>query len=189
MKELLPIIKKKVKDLKPAKYNPRKITDWQFEKLGYSMEEFGDLSGVVMNIRTDRIIGGHQRIKHIDPNSEIVKKPHKDKTGTVALGYIVDANGTQWTYREVDWEEQKELVANIAANKHGGDFDFPKLKEIIAEIDVGDFDIEVTGFSEDELNGLFDYEKEIKEKEIDELETDNKCPKCGFDLKKQNKSK
>ena len=116
----------KVKDLKPAPYNPRKITDKQLSMLEKSMKEFGDLSGVVYNIKTGRIVGGHQRIKKLDPEWDIVKQEHKDKNGTVAVGHIETPSG-RWAYREVSWTEHKEMAANIAANKHGGEFDIPAL--------------------------------------------------------------
>jgi ParB-like chromosome segregation protein Spo0J len=35
----------RVKDLKPSKFNPRKISDKKLSVLGKSMKEFGDLSG------------------------------------------------------------------------------------------------------------------------------------------------
>lgn len=78
----------KVKDLKPAKYNPRKIADKKLSMLKKSMKEFGDLSGIIYNIKTQRLIGGHQRIKHLDPSWNITKKPYKDNIGTIATGYI-----------------------------------------------------------------------------------------------------
>jgi len=37
----------KLSDLKPAAYNPRKITDEQLEMLKKSFKKFGDLSGIV----------------------------------------------------------------------------------------------------------------------------------------------
>ncbi len=77
-----------LKDLNPAAYNPRKITDAQLARLKKSLEEFGDLSGIVVNVRTQTMISGHQRVKNIDADCKITKKPHTDATGTVALGYI-----------------------------------------------------------------------------------------------------
>lgn len=35
-------------EIKPANYNPRKITDRQLEMLAKSMSEFGDLSGFIL---------------------------------------------------------------------------------------------------------------------------------------------
>jgi hypothetical protein len=139
-----------VGDLVPASYNPRKITEKQLSMLKKSMAEFGDLSGVVVNVRTGRIIGGHQRTKNLDKSWPIIKQPHTDKVGTVALGYIETPDG-RWQYREVDWTEKKEAAANVSANKHGGEFDLPLLKEIILTLDDGAFDMELTGFNSHEL--------------------------------------
>ena len=144
----------KIKDLQSSPFNPRKITDEKLRMLGKSMKKFGDLSGIVYNIRTKRIIGGHQRIKHLDPAWSITKREHQDKVGTVALGEIETPFGL-WQYREVDWPEKKEIAANIAANQHGGDFDYPKLKDLIVEIDDGEFDLDLIGFGKDELSEMF----------------------------------
>lgn len=48
----------KVQDLKPAGYNPRKITKAQLERLKKSLDEFGDLSGIVFNVRTQTTLAG-----------------------------------------------------------------------------------------------------------------------------------
>lgn len=169
-----------VSTLTPAAYNPRKITDKQLSMLGKSMREFGDLSGIVLNVRTSRLIGGHQRLKHLDPTWPVMKQPHADKTGTVATGYIETPTG-RWSYREVDWTEKKEMAANIAANQHGGEFDTPKLKELIITIDDGSMDTELLGFNSHELELMMapiipetDEEKAPGTKK-GEIVT---CPKC-----------
>lgn len=137
-----------VKDLKPAGYNPRKISKEKLAALKKSLEEFGDLSGIVFNIRTQTVVGGHQRGKVIDQDSKIIKRPHTDKTGTVALGYVETPSG-RMTYREVDWPEIKEKQANIAANKHGGEFDDDALKAMLDEMQLeAPLDIELLGFDE-----------------------------------------
>jgi hypothetical protein len=51
----------------------------------------------------------------------------------------------------VDLPENKEKAANIALNKLSGEFDLPALKDLLQEIDTGEIDVEVTGFSMDEL--------------------------------------
>ena len=149
----------KVKNLTPAPYNPRKISDKKLEMLGKSMIEYGDLSGIVYNRRTNRLVGGNQRYKHLDPSWDIDKVAHTDDVGTVAVGHVNGPHG-RWAYREVDWDEKRELAANIAANKHGGEWDIPLLKDMFTEIDNGEFDIELTGFEKDELKEMFDYEIE-----------------------------
>jgi len=140
-----------VKSLTPAPYNPRRINDKQLDMLGRSMREFGDLSGIVVNVRTGNLVGGHQRIKHFDPDGKITKKAQKDDTGTVARGYIETPAG-KWDYREVDWPEDKEKAANLAANKHGGYFDFDGVQDILGELSDLNFDIEITGFDRCEMD-------------------------------------
>ncbi len=160
----------KVRDLRPAAYNPRKITEWKLQALGKAMQEFGDLSGVIRNTRTGNLIGGHQRLKHFDPTWKINKEKHQDNVGTVAQGYIETPFG-RWTYREVDWTEEKEKAANIAANEHGGEFDLPALTELLLELDTGAFDMDLVGFSQEELENLLAGHRagdgEIKEDDFD----------------------
>lgn len=54
---------KNIGDIVPADYNPRKISSQQLKRLKKSLNEFGDLSGFVVNVRTGNLIGGHQRLK------------------------------------------------------------------------------------------------------------------------------
>lgn len=146
-----------VSDLTPAPYNPRHISDTALESLKKAMKEFGDLSGIVFNRRTCRLIGGHQRVKGLDPSWPIVKVPVSDAVGTVAEGYIETPFG-RWLYREVEWPEAKEKAANIAANKHGGEWDIPAMKDLLVELDTGAFDLLLTGFDEAELKKLIDWD-------------------------------
>jgi hypothetical protein len=160
----IPDVNKTVGDLKPAPYNPRKITDDKLRMLRKAMIEFGDLSGIVFNVRTGRVVGGHQRIKHLDPTWEIRKESGaEDSVGTVANGWIETPFG-RWTYREVDWPEQKEVAANIAANKQGGEFDIPLLKDLLVQIDDGAADMELTGFDTSELEEMMTEEGGGKDK-------------------------
>ncbi len=149
-----------VEKLKPAGYNPRKISEDQLRALTKSLKEYGDLSGIVFNKRTGNLVGGHQRTKTFDACWEIeraIPLTDADKAvGTVALGYVLTTSG-RMHYREVDWDLRKEAAANIAANKQGGDWDIPKLKDLLTDLDDGAFDMELTGFNEKELQGLVDY--------------------------------
>ena len=46
-----------------APYNPRLISDHDLVALARSMTEFGVVEPVVVNRKTNRIVGGHQRVK------------------------------------------------------------------------------------------------------------------------------
>ena len=137
---------------------------------------------------TKRIIGGHQRIKHLDPAWSITKREHQDKVGTVALGEIETPFGL-WQYREVDWPEKKEIAANIAANQHGGEFDYPKFKDLIVEIDDSEFDLDLIGFDKNELSKIFEIVEDepvviIEDTSIPKSSLNkNECPKCGYKWK------
>ena len=144
---------KRIEEIKAASYNPRRITDKQLKTLGDSMETFGDLSGIVVNIQTGNLISGHQRIKNLSPDWEITKEPQTDSTGTVATGYIETPAG-RFSYREVSWELKKEMAANISANKSGGYFDLALLKPILIEIADEPIKLELTGFNPEELTNL-----------------------------------
>lgn len=144
-----------VADLRPSGYNPRVITADQQRMLKGSLEEFGDIGVIIFNRRTGRLIGGHQRSKLLDPQWPIVKEPHNDGKGTVAKGHIVTPFG-HLTYREVDWDEQKERAANIAANKHGGSFDEDLLAQMLQELSDQGYNMDLTGFDDSELKALLD---------------------------------
>lgn len=73
----------KIKDLKAAGYNPRKISDKHLAMMKKSMVEFGDLSGIIFNRRTGNLVGGHQRVKNFDPDWEIIKEKFQDGLGTI----------------------------------------------------------------------------------------------------------
>jgi len=150
---------KRIEEIKPAAYNPRKISDRQLKTLGESMETFGDLSGVVMNTRTGNLVGGHQRCKHFDPSWPITSEPHSDSTGTVSLGFVETPTG-RFSYREVDWDLKKEKAANISANKSGGYFDQALLKPILLEISDEPINLTLTGFAPEELTNLLLNEAE-----------------------------
>ena len=55
--------KMKIAYLEPAEYNPRKISDQAMQGLSASIDRFGLVQPVVWNRRTERIVGGHQRLK------------------------------------------------------------------------------------------------------------------------------
>lgn len=136
------------------------------------------------------MVGGHQRLKAFDKSCPIeISKTYTlvDRPdGTLAEGFIITPYG-RFAFREVDWPLAKEKAANIAANQHGGDFDLPKLKDLLIELDDGAFDLELTGFGEDDLKALIDWAGPSKTaQDIDDLPEGQsivKCPSCGETFK------
>lgn len=150
------IVKKKIEDLKPADYNPRKDLkpgDKEYEKLKRSLKEFGYVEPVIWNETTGRLVGGHQRLKVL-----------KD------LGY------TEIDCVIVKLTEEKEKALNIAMNKISGEWDNNLLASLLKELDQEGFDVTLTGFDLNEAKELFgsgsmenvhednfDAEKEVSE--------------------------
>ena len=128
------IEKLKIEQLKPADYNPRKKLkpgDKEFEKLKKSIEEFGYVEPIILNKRTNTVVGGHQRL-------EVMKH----------LGY------TEVDCVIVDLDEQKEKALNIALNKISGEWDTELLTDLLKELDQNGI-VSLTGFESEELDDLF----------------------------------
>jgi len=82
----------KVSELRPADYNPRKISREAKKGLRRSMSEFGLLQPIIFNERTGNIVGGHQRYavlieEKIDETEVVIVDlpPEKEVTLNVAL--------------------------------------------------------------------------------------------------------
>lgn len=146
------ILTKKITELLPAKYNPRKISDESIGRLTKSLAEFGNIQPITWNAQTGNVVGGHQRLKVYQ-----------------AMG---KAEVEVWA---VDLNEQKEKAANIALNKLSGDFDFPMLKDLLEEIDTGDMDLEITGFGVDEIAKLME-QFHVEGAELPDLADGDKLP-------------
>ena len=119
--------------LKPSEYNPRKDLqpeDEEYIKIKNSILEFGYVAPVIINADMT-VIGGHQRLK-------VLKE-----LGYEEIQCIV-----------VDLDKNKEKALNLALNKISGEWDNDKLEAILAELKETDIDINVTGFSNDEIDDI-----------------------------------
>lgn len=125
------IEKKRIADLERATYNPRvdlQPGDEDFEAINGSLERFGMVEPVVWNERTNRVVGGHQRLTSEEYRGE-----------------------TEVYVSVVDLDEINEKRLNIALNKLGSDWDEEKLTEILGMLGE---DASNTGFTEAELEAL-----------------------------------
>jgi len=135
-----------IKDLKPSEYNPRKDlkpSDAEYKKIKKSIKEFGYIDPLVVNSDMT-VIGGHQRLKVLE------------ELGYKEIDCVI-----------VDLKKSKEKALNIALNKIQGDWDYLKLKDLLLEIDTGEFDIDITGFDEEEIAELLGQDIEIEEDGFD----------------------
>ncbi len=104
------------------------------------------------------VIGGNQRLK-------VLKELGYKKVDCVLL----------------DLDKTKEKALNIALNKIEGEWDLPKLKDLLQELDTGEMYMDITGFDYTELEELMTqfYVPEENENEKNFIT----CPKCGYIFK------
>lgn len=115
-----------LRNIKANPKNPRRITGDRYSKLHEYMQEFGDLSGLVVN-SDGTIISGHQRTRVFKKEKgkltvlERYDPPAAD--GTTARGFVELKDGSRFVYREVDWPQEKADRATIVANGQFGEWD------------------------------------------------------------------
>ena len=137
-----------IENLKAAEYNPRKDLkpeDEEYQKIKKSILEFGYVAPIIVNSDMT-VIGGHQRLK-------VLKE----------LGY------TEIECNIVDLDKTKEKALNIALNKISGEWDNAKLEELLAELKNEDIDMDITGFSFDEVDNIL---KDITGSKEDDFDID-----------------
>jgi len=120
--------------LRPSDYNPRmdlKPGDPEYEKLKRSVETFGYVEPIIWNKRTERVVGGHQRLK-----------------------VMLDLGITEESVVQVDLRENDEKALNVALNKISGDWDMPRLKDLLEALDTGAYDVTLTGFDLAEIEDI-----------------------------------
>jgi DNA modification methylase len=117
-----------------APYNPRKDLkpgDEEYERLLAGIKHFGLVEPVVVNRRTQRLVGGHQRVKVLS------------NLGHSTVQAVI-----------VDLPEADEKVLNLALNRIQGEWDLPKLSALLLDLDAADVDLNLTGFTLDEISSL-----------------------------------
>lgn len=151
------VVTKKIVELVPADYNPRKKLqpgDKDYEKLKKSIQEFGYVDPVIWNEKTGRVVGGHQR-----------------------LGVMADLGIKEATVSVVSLDEAKEKALNLALNKISGEWDLPKLKDLLEELGPELTDVEITGFDAAEIDELFAKIQPDTEAEDDNFDAEAEAQK------------
>lgn len=116
------------KELKAAIYNPREISEHDFESLKKSIKEFGLVEPIVVN-KDKEIIGGHMRVKAAE------------SLGITEVPCIM-----------VDLTPEKAKLLNLALNRISGKWDVQKLGELIVDLNTQGVDLSLSGFEGWEIN-------------------------------------
>jgi hypothetical protein len=133
--------------MKPFSANPRKITERALDKLRQSLQELGDLGGIVYDQNSDQVVGGHQRLRAMfgeqagefqikDADIELVRV-YEEPTpqGTTGEGFITWKGG-RYSFRQVKWDEETFRRANFIANTQAGEFDWSVFANTIDAADL-----------------------------------------------------
>ena len=130
------IINKTIDSLIFAEYNPRQLTDEQYQQLKDSITRFGLVDPIIVNQHQDRkniIVGGHQRTR-------VAKKLGIEEVPCVFVS--------------LPYEKEREL--NVRLNKNTGGWDYDILADMFELDELIDW-----GFKEEELVG-FDADIEVE---------------------------
>ncbi len=139
----------KISELRPHPKNPRVHPDSAIDKLVRSIKEYGWTNPVLVSA-DGYVLAGHARLKAAE-KAGISEVPaiYLPLEGAKAEAYLIADNRLQ---DETDW-------------------DLPKLKDLLQELDTGEFDLELTGFDKGEIEDLIaqlHVPEEIVEDEVPE---------------------
>jgi ParB-like chromosome segregation protein Spo0J len=154
----LQIVDKDIKALIPYANNPKDHPEEQVVRLVSSIKEFGFINPVVVD-GEDVVVAGHGRL-------EAAKRLKMETVPTVCVDHLTEAQVKAF-----------RIMDNKAAESGWLD---DQLKIELEGLQALGLDMELTGFS------LDDFTVEIPDdnKDIDEgamADTENECPKCGFE--------
>lgn len=150
----------RIADLNPAKYNPRKKLkpgDKEYEKLKKSIENFGYVELIVVNVANNNtVVSGHQRLS-------VLKDLGVEEVECV----VVSLND----------EQEKQL--NLAMNKVNGAWDENALAALLQDMQAHNYNMELTGFEPPEMEQLFN-KVATKEVEEDSFDVEEELEKPTF---------
>lgn len=161
------IVYKKVNDLIPYINNSRTHSEEQVNQIVASINEFSFTNPLLID-ENDNIIAGHGRLL-------ASKKLKMEEVPCIVLSGLTEA------------QKKAYIIAdNKMALNAGWDFNLLSLElENLKELD---FDLELTGFSADEIDGLLSTNEDIENNDYEEqdLKENNtqlhKCPECGCEF-------
>ena len=135
-----------ITEIAPSTYNPRQISNTEYNKLSNSISEFGVISPIIVNLKNNHIIGGHMRYDAL--YDEYLSTGEYEELQLIRLGDI------GWVFPSTDLtvkDLSTEKAMNLALNKISGEWDIPKLENLLIDLDVEEYDLDLTGFDNMDL--------------------------------------
>ena len=156
-----------INDITPSEYNPRIIAQKDKEILKNSLTEFGLVDPIIVNLKNNTIIGGHQRYY-------ILKE-----LGVTEL-FLVRQGDIGWIFLQEELSipsDDYEKALNISLNQQAGQWNYEKLYSILDNFNEINFDTDLTGFDYissntstddffDEDTFSYDFDESVEEEEI-----------------------
>ena len=154
-----------VESLIPYARNARTHSDAQVAQIAASIKEFGFTNPVLID-SGNGIIAGHGRVM-------AARKLGMSEVPCIELAHLTDTQKRAYI-----------LADNKLALNAGWDDELLSLE--LGELKELDFDLELTGFSLDEIN-YFSNDDGVNASKTKEIDTDDyvmghTCPKCGFEF-------
>ena len=183
---------RRVADLTPAAYNPRKIDPKAMAGLTASVERFGAVQPIIVNERTGHIVGGHQRLKALQQLGQT------ETTVVVVDLSEPDERALNVTLNNPhiagEFSEGLGALLDTISDESPGLFGELRLDALLAyeppdmhppRTDTDDDDVtrapgeepQPPGPASDEIR-----ETSTREIDVDEFSLACKCPRCGFEF-------
>ena len=138
----------KFTNIQPSSYNPRKMSRDEMNVLSKNLEEFGLVDPLIINLKNNRIIGGHQRY------TALQKKYNKEQVTDSKELNIIRLGDIGWVFEDENLtieDEDHEKALNLSLNKISGTWDYNKLSTLLKNLENNKFNIDLTGFNSYEL--------------------------------------
>nr|DAJ35228.1 MAG TPA: Putative modification methylase [Caudoviricetes sp.] len=132
MKELK-IINKKIEEIKEYENNAKEHPDWQIDQIANSIKEFGFNDPIAINT-DNQIIEGHGRLL-------AAKQLRLSEIPCIVLTGLTEV------------QERAYIIAHNKTTMNT-DFDLDRLQYELNALKVEDFDLSLTGFSDDEIDSI-----------------------------------
>ena len=142
---MVEIGKIKLTQIQKASYNPRIISEENKKKLENSIRNFGLVEPIVINLKNNTIISGHQRYDILTDMELLDGNLAEQEYNLVKYGdYGLVLTEDEPLLPNEDYEK----ALNITLNNTNltGKYDFEQLSSLFKELEFNGFDVELTGF-------------------------------------------
>lgn len=134
----------KIEDIHQSDYNPREISNAELTKLKNNIDEFGIVDPIIVNLKNNNIVGGHQRYKAL-------LSQNTKKLNMITIGNI------GWVFNTTDLDikdDDAEKILNLSLNNISGEWNEGQLNKVLQELKQKNKNYKLTGFDDLDLERL-----------------------------------